>query len=235
MTTFRHKNNKSLQVSKNITTLDSVHKKKESQFQEMKNTLPMKKEKLQLLIEEYNKHDAIEYTDKNISDKAKLKDDISQLQDEIKKIENNTDEINYYFNTYDILLDYYDETNNDTNNPMANNILYFFANNKQETLKNNNKASLFDNYNMIIDNTYTNKAKNTNLNRICAKCNIDKILNQNEGLYECTNCGDSDLIIIESTIPSYKESISEPITYSYRRINHQLFNEVINSKLIIIM
>jgi predicted RNA-binding Zn-ribbon protein involved in translation (DUF1610 family) len=239
MTTFRYKNNKLLPLSKNMTTLELEHKKKENHFQNVKQSLPKKKKELQNLIEKLNELDNnnVDYTDQNISDKAIIKDDIALLHDEISKIENNTDEINYYFNTYKVISDYYDENNNEnTNNAMANNILDFFGNNKQERTKVNNKASLLDTYNTLIDNTYTSKTKNNNVIRICSKCNIEKILNQSEGLYECTNCGEIEIIIIDSTIPSYKESTPEPITYAYRRINHQLFiMKVVNSKLIIIM
>jgi hypothetical protein len=89
-----------------------------------------------------------------------------------------------------------------------------------------NRASLFDEFMMMIDKAYTSsKVKNTAI-KICNNChimhgiNVEKTLIQSEGLYVCKNCGEAENIIIESEIPNHKESSTEKPKYPYKRLNH---------------
>jgi hypothetical protein len=200
--------------TKNNTTLDIEHMNKEKHFTNRKETLPSLKIKLDELENEYNNK-----TLYDLQYKSKIKDDISVLKQEIYNIENNIDELNYYTSIFDILIDYYDESNNNNNNNMANNILDCFKSDKQNN-KTINKASLFNNYKTIINGTY-NKNKDVNVIKYCNDCNIEKILNQSEGIYECIKCGESEIIIVESDIANYKDQIPDVTNYAYKRINHQ--------------
>jgi hypothetical protein len=212
---FKYKTKKQ-NNSKNNTTLDTEHMNKEKYFTNRKELLPNLKIKL----------DELEHKQKNkiIGDvhykEKQLQDEINDLKKEIYNIENNIDELNYYTSIFDILIDYYDENNNNNNNnKMANNILDCFKNNKQ-TNNTVNKAALFNNYKTIVNGTY-DKNKETSIIKYCKDCNTEKILNHSEGMYECINCGETELIIVESDIANYKDQIPDVTNYAYKRINHQ--------------
>ena len=81
-----------------------------------------------------------------------------------------------------------------------------------------NRASLFDEYLLLIDKDYFKSKKNLLI--ICSKCNIEKTLIQSEGLFACQNCGEVEHVIIESEIPSHKDLITDKPKYPYKKINH---------------
>ena len=61
---------------------------------------------------------------------------------------------------------------------------------------------------------------------MCPDCNTERVLLQQEAILICPNpkCTRADNVLIDSNIPSYKESARENTSYySYKRINH--FNE----------
>lgn len=233
MSTFRYKSKKYYGNSKNITTLETEHRKKEDYFANRKDSLPDKKLEHNKCEEELKKLEdkkSEKYTDKDIQKKAKLKDKLAKLEKDINKIENNVEEMNYYFTTVDILLDYYDDTEDEEENKsiMAESIMDFFTKpqvKKSKTKKlndrKNNKASLLDSYKTLVDGTYMAKNKSCSFIKYCDTCNIEKILNQSEGIYECTNCGETELVIVESDRPNYKDPIPDNSAYAYKRINHQ--------------
>lgn len=237
MSTFRYKPKKSYTSGKNITTLENEHRKKEDYFANRKDSLPDTKldlEKSRKELKKLEQKNAAKYTDKDIQKKAKLKDKIYYLEKEIDKIENNVEEMNYYSKTFDILLDYYDENENKEEQKavMAESIMDFFTKPKVKKKSNNskkkessqgkkNKASLLDNYKTLVDNTYISKNKSYSFVKYCESCDIEKILNQSEGIYECTNCGETELVIVESDRPNYKDPVPDNSAYAYKRINHQ--------------
>jgi hypothetical protein len=86
------------------------------------------------------------------------------------------------------------------------------------------RSELLDKFRMLVDNEYLcEKNKNKGFIRKCEECNTEKTLNQAEGSYVCQRCGISEMIIIESETPNYKDSIPDKPGYPYKRINH--FNE----------
>lgn len=87
-----------------------------------------------------------------------------------------------------------------------------------------NKSSLLEEYINLTDKTTI--ASNKNMIKKCQFCNIDKILVQSEGCFVCPKCGDTENIIVESEIPSHKDSINEKPRYPYKRLNH--FQEWLN-------
>ncbi|CAH6421627.1 Poxvirus Late Transcription Factor VLTF3 like [uncultured virus] len=82
----------------------------------------------------------------------------------------------------------------------------------------NDRAELLDQYMMLIDNQYVcEKRRNINIIKICNDCGNDKTLVQSEGIFVCQNCGEVEMIIIESERPSYKDSSApEKPGYPYR-------------------
>lgn len=85
-----------------------------------------------------------------------------------------------------------------------------------------NKAELLDQYLTLIDNEYycNKKKKNTKFN-ICPYCSIEKTLIHSEGTSVCPECGEAEMVIIDSEKPNYKEAVtdSKPI-FAYKRSNH---------------
>ena len=56
--------------------------------------------------------------------------------------------------------------------------------------------------------------------KICTDCSIEKTLIHSEGIYVCNQCGNFEYVIIESEIPSHKDSLNEKPKYPYKPINH---------------
>ena len=76
---------------------------------------------------------------------------------------------------------------------------------------------------MYLSVTDTNfictKIKYNNL-KLCPKCNNQQTLIQSEGIYVCMDCGICKDVLIESEIPSHKDSLNEKPKYPYKPINH---------------
>ena len=110
MSMFKTKPEKVRHVS-DIYTLDEMHRKIVAEFQKRKNLLPKKKQKLQRMKEQLEKienRDGTTYTNEDIKLRAKFKTNIREYEEENYDIENNISEIEYYSNTDDLLMDYYD-------------------------------------------------------------------------------------------------------------------------------
>lgn len=111
-TTFKYKPNK-VKYLTNIKTVDELHKEKIDYFDKQNNDLPEKKLKLeqlkrQLLV--YDNMNANKITQNIIKKKSLINDAITSLEHEIKYIENNIGEMEYYLTSGSILLDYYEIT-----------------------------------------------------------------------------------------------------------------------------
>lgn len=87
-----------------------------------------------------------------------------------------------------------------------------------------NKAELFDSYMRLISSEYVTRKANRSPIRMCEECGTEKRLIHPESLFVCENCGEVEMIIMESEKPNYKEAITDTKPgYPYKRINH--FNE----------
>lgn len=80
-----------------------------------------------------------------------------------------------------------------------------------------NKATLFDCYMTLIGKSYVSRR---DIIRTCSRCNVEKTLIQSEGFYVCQKCGEVEHAIIESEIPSHKDSVIEKHNFPYKRLNH---------------
>ena len=96
----------------NVDTLDSTHKKITEEFNRKRNELDKKTIKLNKLKNELEELDSKRSDFNTIPDfiklRAKLIENISNLEEEIKQISNYEDETEYYSKTYQILFNYYD-------------------------------------------------------------------------------------------------------------------------------
>lgn len=240
------KNNKNLQNNINLNySLNEQHKNILKKFNEDIRNLDENKKILSSLLQEYNTlNNKIQIDNDDINLKASLKLKIENLEDKIKNIENNNNEIDYFVKTNDLLLNYYDDDNNNQTNlcntynnqriitvtnarkktKQVVNIMSFFNKLEEEDIdeipKNLIKKSKYDintNYNNILNKTTLMvDVKPT----FCNKCNCEKIVVLSDGLIICKQCGEVDDIIIESDIPNYKDNNVEKPIYPYKRINH---------------
>ena len=110
MSTFRHKPSKT-KPTPNTITLDSMHRKKMSEFKndddsllDMKNNLKNKQDELSRL----NNQDKSTYTINDIKRRATLRDEIDELKDNIENIENKEEQMEYFGQTWDLLVEYYE-------------------------------------------------------------------------------------------------------------------------------
>lgn len=92
---------------------------------------------------------------------------------------------------------------------------------KEEDIKEQKlcKATLQNEYLLMMDKEYACTKTKTSLIKKCKKCNIDMIIIYNESIMTCPKCGESDDIFIEDA-PSHRETFTEKPKYPYRKIGH---------------
>lgn len=73
------------------------------------------------------------------------------------------------------------------------------------TKENFQRADILDNYLKIVDPTYIGNIKIDNQYDICKDCNCERTVIQSEGIIVCEQCGNTDMIVIDSDRPSYKD------------------------------
>ena len=188
---------------------------------------------------ELEKKPKVELTDFELEHIFHLKDEICNINNELNIIEENKEEQNYFLNTGHVLFQYYETFENlstKCTKKQKNSIINFFD--KQEyneedkvndTEKNDkevvkSRAEILDNYLSITEENHSkNYIYQDNTSSICKKCNVERIIDHAEAMYECPVCGITEFIIIDSDKPSYKEPPREVSYFAYKRINH--FNE----------
>lgn len=82
------------------------------------------------------------------------------------------------------------------------------------------KASLQNEYLMMMDKEYACSKSKPNISGKCKKCGKDEIIIYNESILSCPGCGEFDPIFIESDIPSQRESFTEKPKYPYKKLGH---------------
>jgi len=82
------------------------------------------------------------------------------------------------------------------------------------------KGTLKNQYLMLTDPTYVCKKIKLPPIKICPTCDIEQTLIQSEGIFVCQKCGKFEYVIIESEIPSHKDSANDKPKYPYKTINH---------------
>jgi len=82
------------------------------------------------------------------------------------------------------------------------------------------KGTLKDQYLRLTDASYMCDKVKLPLIRTCKSCSNEMILIQSEGYFICQNCSEAEYVIIESEVPSHKDSMNEKPKYPYNPINH---------------
>ncbi len=221
------------------TTLDAIHNQKVQNMLDQKKNLELFKSQLNTLTNQISQSTS----DVDI---WRLEREAEALEKKIKSIENDTDLMDYYLRTGDILYNYYDmqdkiQTGNATFNTTKAKpgsilaILEEVAVQQGQEVKNTTvvptaqktlqRNQLLNDYLQLEDPAM---AKNgveeyddpwTN----CEHCGNEMIMCLNEANLTCSKCGYQDFILVDSDKPSYKDPPREVCYYAYKKINH--FNE----------
>jgi len=211
MSTFKEKttkyssfvNNKNRKKQANIQdTVDICHQKMMDNFQSNHSSVTKWESKIQKYKKDIERINGELPSLDNSSKKKLFEEKIEMLTNNIKEISSNHEELDYFYNTMDILVDYYDT------DPLTS-----------------NKATLLNDY-LKITNQTTNKLSHKTILE-CPECKTEMTVHQHDGLIVCTSCGRSNDILLDTDKPNYKEPVQASKNYTaYKRKNH--LNERIN-------
>ena len=142
---------------------------------------------------------------------------ILNIKERITKVDE-SNQVEYYLNTGELLNEYYSNKNGDitVNNEIS---VLDFMKNKKTDVKNDN---LINKYMIQVDDTIISDNISYNIDS-CPTCAISLTLKTIDSLLVCEKCGYTDTIIINSEKSSYKDPPRESSYFAYKRINH--FNE----------
>jgi hypothetical protein len=207
-----------------INTLDNKHNliiKKFNQEKKNKENILNQIKLIQSEIDILNERSEF-FSSEEIKHMTELLDKKNNLEYEYNN--NIYNEMDYYDNVGDLIIDYYELRENNNDKPKeTKNILEYLCSNKNFESENknnsNNKAKLFEKYCHRLDGTRLNHDDGSNRIKYCLECNIEKIFDMSESAYICIYCGDSENIILDEDrqIKDYSP---------YKRLNH--FREWLN-------
>jgi hypothetical protein len=218
------------------TTLDAIHNQKVQNMIEQKENLILYKEELAQIKQKINE------TTSDI-DIWRLERDAEILEKKIKAIESDSELMDYYLRTGDILYNYYDiqdqiqkgTANFISNKAKPGSILAILEEVAQKDDKNTvivpqekkslQRHQLLNDYLQLED---PSMARNTVEEyddpwTTCELCGNEMIMCLNEANLTCSKCGHQEFILVDSDKPSYKDPPREVCYYAYKKINH--FNE----------
>ena len=229
---FKNKEKKKKQDSIRITaTVDSKHQEKVKYFKKKKNLLPKLKKRLNSILKKLKElDDKDNFVLNEIKKRADFRETKEEIEKEIYNIENNIEEMNYYHNTaHSYLIPYYELLNNQENNhekKEKKSIIEIFnstkkTENKNLTNINNSRSSLLNNYLRTTEGKTFKKQKRKPKIKNCPICkNIELTLHISDGNFTCIKCGYSEVVLLDSDKPNYKDPIPDNSAYAYKRINH---------------
>ena len=201
---FKNKNSKYHSILQSIKK-QPVKSNLATRHEEITNDLNNNKVKIEEIQKEITQLDEQLKTITNVSEKNLINLKSQELKSQIQQL-SLYDEYDYYHDVFDILMDYEDDANDKFN--LLNQ--YLSKVDKDTVIKSNKKKNKFD-----------------NVYKKCEACNDEMILDLHNGLMVCKICGASEMILVESDIPNYKEECNDTKTYvAYKTMNH--FNEWLN-------
>jgi hypothetical protein len=211
-------------LKRNISkTLDTQHNSKVKDFCCEQNRLEDKQKELSVItnkLAEISKCSLSNLSEKEFQNYIDLTDKKQVVENEITNIKKSTFEVDYYINTADLIFKYYDIVENgnilenETNATITeNSILKFFKTNNDEpeedTIKDDDRASLLDKYMQFTDYNYFKLNPNEESDT-CPVCDSKtRTLLVNDGLMYCNDCHTIETIIIDHEKPSYKDPPKE--------------------------
>ena len=232
---FRRRPRKNPISDPNAVTLDSKHKEKLAYFEELRNSIPERKEEVESLKKEYQKlliANPSELSSDEHSRKADLPKIIQNCLNKISSIERNDEEVEYIAKTNKIISAYYQDNNkiqpsksHKSKRPKKSHSNSAFDD-FLELGDDINRGELLNEYLSVTDRTYTPKVKHTNEPFWkCKACNGENlVVIQAEAIVVCEDCGivSEDLHLALDYTPTYKEmqDIDRQPQFAYKKINH---------------
>jgi|UniRef100_A0A6C0H232 hypothetical protein len=201
---FKKKNSKYHSI---LQSLKKTHAKSNlaTRHEEITSELENKKKRIDELNTELSFLDDTLMITTNISDKNNINLKITDIKSKIQQL-SLYDEYDYLHDTFNILMDYEDDSKDKFN--LLNQ--YLSKVDKETITKGNGKKNKFD-----------------KISKMCSNCKDEMILDLHNGLMVCKICGESQMILVESDIPNYKEESNDTKTYvAYKTMVH--FNDWLN-------
>jgi hypothetical protein len=221
------------------TTLDCLHQVRVQHIMGNTNTAIIQ-----------NKIDMIQQTSLETHDEVQheqLEKQKKVLEKELNKCEKNTEILDYFLDTGDILYNYY-EIQDRIQRGVDPSVKRVGAKAKPgsvfaalesaaategveavhvpqshgELLR---RDKLLEQYLLKIHPEHARGANNVENDAYgtCPECDMEMIFSANEAIFTCTDCGFQQFVLVDSDKPSYKDPPREVSYYAYKRINH--FNE----------
>ena len=181
------------------------------------------------------------------------RDRLLDLEERLRAMRRDNDEMEYYRQVGDILLKYFDTYESEgpsdatlSTAPAAapqqpkskGSILSFFAERSPASAAataaassepSESRGSLFERYMEAVDPTYIRRVDDVEEEdeELCPVCgNRTRQVISKDGVVRCTSCHTVERILVEVDKPSFKEPPTEVVYYAYKRINH--YNECLN-------
>jgi len=169
----------------------------------------------------------------------KISEDLIKIRNKIKEIDN-FDEIEYYKKTSDILFNYYDMLEKQSDIKESKKEVHKFSNktildalnnvkqntnhddvNKEDTVTelNVDKSTLVDEYLSLTNKQHIKKINQEEI-EICKRCRNSLTCLQHDAIMICNICGYQELLLVEQNRPILKQNTKDTSHFSYKRINH---------------
>ena len=234
MPSFKPKANKKIKLCKKYTsTLDGKHKEFVNDFfKDEFDIIPkLKEEKYSL-----NKQLEIE-KNLNIEQIMEIKDRIKEINENIKELKYKKN--NYFLDNSKYIFEYFENKKNINNVEETNKIItsknqllfniFKVKQDDQDKDKNNNEnknKNLVQKYLTNVDESFLDINTYVRETDICQNCFKGEMIPlDDEGVVICNLCAVNIPYLIENEKPSYKEPPKEVCFYAYKKINH--FKEIL--------
>jgi hypothetical protein len=221
------------------TTLDNLHQIQIGSLQKEKDDISQLESKIQSLSAESEK--AVD-----IVVRSQLDESIQQLQKKKDDLESNKPVYDYFFETGEILYNYYDlQDKIQSGRQMATSRLvkakpgsvlaalqegdvsesFSFEKSKGQGPVEQGREVLLEKYLLKVNPEHAKSIVTSfeDPHGMCEVCDKEMTFSANEALFFCDTCGHQEFVLIDSDKPSYKDPPREVTYYAYKRINH--FNE----------
>lgn len=226
-------------------TLESMHEEKMREFQEYYAQLPEKKLLLERLLQKASALPAKvapgKYAEK-YTERMQLKEQIDELTEEIRKMEDREEESKYLLRAAPILLEYYNSKKvapQETSECIGGFVISSKLSDKGKIcnkytevclgyIPQNNQDDIVDMPNITNKRTRAFYMEFQKQNKIlmCQDCNEPRLLHIKEAMAVCPNCASTVDYQTSETHAEFSEEIEILSPFSYKRINH--FREWLN-------
>jgi len=220
------------------TTLDNLHQIQIGSLQKERDDISTLESKIQALCAESEKA-------ADIVLRSQLDESIQQLQRKKEDLESNKPVYDYFFETGEILYNYYDlqdkiqsgrqMTTSRLVKAKPGSVLAALQDGDVESFEKVKPLSsgrqeegrevLLEKYLLKVNPEHAKSIVTSfeDPHGMCDTCDKEMTFSANEALFFCDTCGHQEFVLIDSDKPSYKDPPREVTYYAYKRINH--FNE----------